>query len=735
MNNHLGALSDEPKTHQSAQGASSVWASTKLQAHHRDRLAIVYVRQSTAQQVLENKESTARQYALVELAIELGWAPDRIEVIDEDQARSGSTAEGRHGFHRLLAEVGLDHVGIIFGIELCRLARSNKDWHQLIELCGIFRTVLADHDGLYDPTDFNDRLLLGLRGMMSEAELHILRGRMYEAVLNKARRGDLYHLPPIGYVKLPAGEFAIDPDEQVQGVVRLVFDEFDRRGTERGVLRYLFLQGIKMPIRPHAGPNRGNLEWRRPTRDAVNTILHHPLYAGIYRYGHRQVDPRRKDPERPGSGRVVVEPENYHALIPNRCPAYITMERYERNQKRILDNQCHAASKGAPRAGPSLLAGVAHCGRCGRRLMVHYSGKDGMLRYTCRYAKDTCDTAPCMSISGKVLDQLVAEKILSALEPAALELSLRATDDLQKEREQLDRNWKQRLERCRYEAERAERQYRVVEPENRLVVRELERRWEAALQELQQLEKEYARVRQAQPATLTVKERDLIRSLSKNLPLLWHAPTTTPEDRQRIVRLLLERVVVLIQGSSDRADVTMHWAGGFTSQHELTRPVLRYDQMVDYERLLSRIEELQSQGLSFAKIAEQLNQEGFRPAKRADKFHSDLVSRLARKLRGHQPGAKAHAHREFLKENEWLAIDFAAKLEMPKNTLFSWIRRGWVHVVRQLPGYRGRLICWADADELDRLGRLRQTKHGWWDPPLPAELTTPKVRATPAEQG
>ena len=224
----------------------NTWASTKLQSHHQDRLAFVYIRQSNPQQVLDHQESTARQYALVDLAIELGWSPDRVEVIDEDQGHSGSTAEGRYGFHRLLAEVGLDHVGIILGIELSRLARCNKDWHQLIELCGIFRTLLADQDGLYDPTDYNDRLLLGLRGMMSEAELHIMQGRMYQAVLNKARRGDLYILPPIGYVKLPTGEFAIDPDEQARNVVHLVFDAFDRRGTIRGVIRYLVEHSVKL---------------------------------------------------------------------------------------------------------------------------------------------------------------------------------------------------------------------------------------------------------------------------------------------------------------------------------------------------------------------------------------------------------------------------------------------------------------------------------------------------------
>ena len=706
--------------------ASGIRAPAKLQAHHRERLAIVYVRQSTPQQVLDNKESTARQYALVDLAVELGWPADRIEVIDEDQAHSGSTAQGRHGFNRLLAEVGLDHVGIILGIELSRLARSNKDWAQLIELCGIFRTLLADHDGLYDPTAYNDRLLLGLRGMMSEAELHVLRGRMYEAMLNKARRGELYMLPPIGYVKLPKGGFVIDADEQVQAIVRLVFDTFDRQGTLRGVLRYLLRNGIKLPIRPHAGPNCGNLEWRRPTRDSVTTILTHPLYAGTYGYGFRQTDPRRKNPEKRGSGRVTMAPEDYHVLIPHHCPAYITAERFERNQRRLADNRARAESKGAPREGVSLLGGLLFCGRCGRRMLIHYAGLKQTLRYVCVYEREHDNGSRCQCFSGKVLDELVAVQVLSALEPASLELSLSAAGELQKERERLDRNWQQSVERARYEAERAERQYRAVEPENRLVARELERRWEAELKALQQVEQEYARFRRSHPPTLSTEEREMIRSLSKNLPDLWHASTTTPADRQRIVRFLIERVVVNVRESSDHADVVLHWAGGFTSQHEIVRPVISYNHMADFEKIVARIQELRSQGWTFAKIAEQLNKDGFRPAKRAEKFHSDIVSRLVWRLENKQHGVKAKGPRKLLRENEWLAIDLAAKLEMGKNTLFSWIRRGWVRVVRRVPGYRGRVICWADAEELDRLRRLRQTKHGWWDPPLPAELTTPK---------
>lgn len=703
------------------------WGSPKLQSHHLDRSAIVYVRQSSMQQVVENQESTARQYALVDRAVGLGWSPDRIEVIDEDQGQSGATTEGRLGFQRLLAEVSLDHVGIVLGIEMSRLARSNRDWHQLIEVCAIFRTLLADQDGLYDPTNHNDRLLLGLTGIMSEAELHILRGRMFQAALNKAKRGELYILPPVGYVKLPSGGVALDPDEQAQSVIRLIFDEFDRLGTVRKVLRYLLKHAIDLPIRPHEGPNRGQIEWRRPTRDTVLTVITHPLFAGTYRYGHRQVDPRRKKPGQHGSGRVVMAPEDYHALIPNHCPAYITPERYQRNQERMEENRSHAKSKGVPRDGPSLLGGIVFCGRCGLRMAVHYSGKTQALRYACTSGQNDFRSSSCQSLAGEVLDKLVADKIMAALEPAALELSLRATDDIKKERERLEENWHQRLERARYHSERAERQYQAVEPENRLVVRELERQWEAALQEQRDLEQRYARFRQDHPQELTSEQRQAILALSEDLPTLWKASTTTAADRQRIVRLLLQRVVVDIQGSSDLVDVSLHWSGGFVSQHEMVRPVSRYDQKADYEQLLARIVQLREQGLSYAKIAEQLNRDGFRPVKQAAKFHSDIVSAIVRKHEKHVPGAKAKTARRHLRKDEWFVIDLATELNLSKNGVFAWIERGWIRVVRQLPGYRGRMICWADAEELDRLHRLRQTGHGWWDPPLPDELTTPRM--------
>lgn len=700
-------------------------SSRKIQSHHLERAAIVYVRQSSPQQVANNTESTARQYALVDLAVQLGWPPEQLEVIDDDQGHSGSTAEGRDGFHRLLAEVSLEHVGIILGLELTRLARSNKDWHQLIELCGIFRTVLADQDGIYDPGDYNDRLLLGLRGMMSEAELHVLRGRMYEAVLNKARRGDLYVWPPVGYVKLPSSEYDVDPDEQVQGVIRLIFDRFDRIGTIRGVLRYMVEHDIKMPVRPQGGPNRGNLEWRRPTRNTVQTVITHPLFAGTYRYGYRQVDPRRKKPSKPGSGRVRVNPEDYHALIPEHCPAYISAEQYLRNQERVRENRAHALAKGAPREGCALLAGIAICGRCGRRMSVHYPRRCE-LRYECRVDRIDCQTPFCQSLSGQVIDGLVSEKVLAVLQPAALEISLRAADDLTRERQTLDANWKQRLERLGFVAERAERQFHVVEPENRLVARELEKRWESALREKNQLEQEYARYLQTQSPALSVQERESIRALSENLPRVWSAETTTPMDRQRVVRILIERVTINVQGKSDHVDVTIHWTGGFTSQHEVIRPVLTYTQTANYAQLIARIEELRASGLSFARVTDQLNAEGYRRAKDLKPLRRDVVNALLLRHHKRVPGPLANPRSDILKENEWFVIELAHELGMCKTTVCNWIKRGWIRVVRQLPGYRGRLICWADADDLQRLRKLRQAKHGWWHPSLPEELTTPR---------
>src|SRR5439155_16622918 len=307
----------------------------KIRAFHRERLAVVYVRQSTVQQVLEHQESTRLQYGLVSRAEALGWATERVLVIDDDLGKSGASAQNRAGFQRLVSEVSLDHVGIIFGVEMSRLARSNKDSHRLLELCALFHTVIAHVDGIYDPVQYNARLLLGLKGTMSEAELHILKQRMHQGRLSKAQRGELQFALPIGYIWSPTGEIQFDPDEQVQQVVRLVFRTFDELGTLGGLVRYLAQHQIQLGVRVREWPGKGELVWRRPNRATLQTMLKHPLYAGSYVYGRRKVDPRRKQSERPRSGRVVMTSNEWLVLLPNRCPAYISPEQFERNQARL----------------------------------------------------------------------------------------------------------------------------------------------------------------------------------------------------------------------------------------------------------------------------------------------------------------------------------------------------------------------------------------------------------------
>lgn len=380
----------------------------KIRAFHRERLAVVYVRQSTVQQVLDHQESTRLQYGLVSRAQALGWAADRVLVIDEDLGKSGTSAQGRTGFQRLVSEVSLDHVGIIFGVEMSRLARSNKDWHQLLELCALFHTLIADLDGIYDPVQYNDRLLLGLKGTMSEAELHILKQRMHQGRLSKAGRGELQFALPVGYVWSPTGEIQFDPDEQVQQVVRLVFRTFEDLGTLGGLVRYLAHHQIQLGVRVREGPGKGELVWRRPNRATLQMMLKHPLYAGSYVYGRRQDDPRRKQPQRPRTGRVVMPMDEWLVLLPNHCPAYISPEQYEHNQVRLQANRARADAMGAARNGSALLAGLVVCARCGCRLSVHYDdGGSRLHTYECVERWTHYGEPRCQHLAGPCLDAFV----------------------------------------------------------------------------------------------------------------------------------------------------------------------------------------------------------------------------------------------------------------------------------------------------------------------------------------
>jgi DNA invertase Pin-like site-specific DNA recombinase len=687
--------------------------SSKIQPHHLERLAIVYIRQSTLQQVVHHNESTKLQYGLPRRAEQLGWPRQNVLLIDDDLGRSGTSAEGRPGFQRLVAEVGLNHVGIILGIEMSRLARSCKDWHQLLEICALFGTLIADLDGVYDPSDYNDRLLLGLKGTMSEAELHLLKQRLYQGKLNKARRGEIIHGLPTGYLRRPNGEVCLDPDEQVQSVVRLIFQKFSECGTINGVLQYLSAHNIQIGVRLRSGTEKGELVWRRPNRMTLSNLLHHPIYAGAYTFGRRQIDAKRKQAGRPSTGRVVVSTEKWLVLLKDQFPSYISWEQYLRNQKQLESNQNRAAEIGAIRNGPSILAGLVVCGRCGRRMEVRYSGPAKNLSYACVKNYINYGDKPCQSLSGKALNKFVSEQVLKALEPAALELSLRAAQNIEQGRKQLEKLYEQRLERARYEAERAARQYRVVEPENRLVARQLERDWELKLQEQKSIEQEYERFRAIQPKVLSEKEREEIRQLANAIPALWHSETINDSERKSIIRQLVERVEVDVIGNSEQVQVRIEWAGGHKSEHAIVRPVACWEQLSRYDDLKRRLEELTKQGLTSGQLAQELNREGWKPPKRSEQFKAEGVRKLLVQMGLSNVQRSADTCQSKLKKDEWWIPDLADKLGIPRVTLTHWIYRKWVKA-RQLDGPQGRWIVWADEKEIKRLEQLRDLPHGYW---------------------
>ncbi len=691
---------------------TSLLRSEKITPRHQDRLAIVSVRQSTVQQVLDHQESTRLQYGLVARAQDLGWAAERVVVIDDDLGQSGASAAGRVGFQRLVSEVSLDHVGLVLGIDMSRLARSSKDWHQLLEVCALFGTLIADVDGVYDPGQYNDRLLLGLKGTMSEAELHILKQRMEQGRLSKARRGELAVPVPSGYVRRPSGEVVLDPDAQVQQVVRLIFRKFAELGTLNAVLRYLVKHHIQCGIRVREGPGKGELEWRRPNRMTLQNLLKNPLYAGAYAYGRRQVDPRTKQPGRPATGRRVSQPDAWYVLLKDRCPASLSWEQYEQNLARLRANQARAEEVGVARNGAALLAGLVVCARCGRRLQVRYGGRRNRHTYICSRLMSDYGGEICQQLAGPPLDDLLSQGVLAALTPASLDLSLAAATNVARERADLARLWQQRLERAAYEAERARRQYRLCEPENRLVARQLEHDWEAALTAQQQLHEEHHRFEQQQPQRLSAAEQGAIRRLAQDIPALWAAETTTIAERKELIRQVVERIVVDAEGTSERVQVRVTWVGGAQTDGVLIRPVARLAQLSYYPRLCARLRDLAGAGLTAEAIATQRNTEGYRPPKQREQFGRRGVQELLRDLGIRAPRPQPQS-RAGLDAAEWWVAELAQALGMPLATLQGWIRRGWVRARQQAAPPR-RWIVWADEAEMQRLRQRHQRPAGYY---------------------
>jgi DNA invertase Pin-like site-specific DNA recombinase len=580
--------------------------SPKIQAHHLNRQVMVYIRQSTPKQVRLNQESTRRQYQLADLAHAWGWPRPLIQVIDDDLGLSGASSHHRGGFQRLVAAISLGEVGLVLVTEVSRLSRLNSDWHRVIELCAVFETLIADSDGLYDPRDVNDRLLLGLKGTLFSAELHILRARMRESLLNKARRGELALRLPVGYRRLHDGSVVLEPDKQVRHTLSILFKQFSILKSARAVLRYFLQHKLAMPRLIQRGPDCGRLMWVKSTYQMIHQVLTSPVYAGTFVYGRRKCQTVPGDPPQTHTHRLP--PEEWEIVIPDVYPAYISYDQYLINRQILRDNRYNFENKsrGAPRKGRGLLQGLLICGRCGRRMTPSYSAK--YQAYVCRREQITYATSQCQSFPMTHLDRAVSEIFLGAVQPAQLETMLQALDILEEERQTLDRQWQLRLERARYQARLAQRQYDAVDPDHRMVAHALEKRWNEALLSLNQLEQEYAQVQHRELAPLTKAEQQAVRQLAQDLPALWQASTTSETDRKRLLRVVIREVTLTTHSSTRSADFIILWSGKVITHHSVVCPPLGWH-CVTADATLQRIRELAATYPDH-RIAEMLNAEG-----------------------------------------------------------------------------------------------------------------------------
>ena len=657
---------------------------SKIKPSHTQRAAFVYVRQSTPAQVEHNRESTARQYALVDRARQFGWFNEQVVVIDEDLGLSGATTDKRSGFTRMTSEVALGHVGIILGLEVSRLARNNADWYRLLELCGLTDTLIGDNDGVYHPALFNDRLLLGLKGTMSEAELHIIRARLDGGIRNKAKRGELRRSLPVGFVWGEAdGEVLFHPDEAVIHAIHNVFERFAEFGSARRVWLWFRSEGLSFPLQNDPSGRISPIRWMSPTYTAVHRVLINPVYAGAYAYGKSRCE-RYVDEQGTVRKRMRHLPiEQWAVLIPNHHPGFIDWADFQANQTRLDTNtrpRPHQAG-GAVREGSSLLQGLASCGHCGRRLHTHYRGRNSTPAYHCA-GKDLVNGRGvyCLTTGGLAIEQAVATAFLEAITPAAIQATVLSVHQLQTNHDAALAQWRLELERLRYEAEKAERRYRLVEPENRLVARGLEAEWERGLRDVAAAEAELHRRERQQPSTIGPDQLKRIQLLGADLRQVWNAATTTDRDRKELLRTLLEEVVITLKRTEGQAHLTLRWRGGAITTLDVAVP--RYQPSgprtdEDTITLLPRLAALYPDEV----IAGIFNRQGRRTAT-GERFTANQVGSLRRyrNIPRYEPPTKSP-------EGEVVTIRKAAQiLGINTSTIHRWLNDGFIAGEQVTPG-------------------------------------------------
>ena len=567
---------------------------SKIADRHLSRQACIYVRQSTPAQVRSNQESTDRQYNLLNMAQSLGWKTEQIRVLDRDLGQSGATAAKRADFKTLVGDVAMGQIGAIFALEASRLARSNQDWHRLLELCAITGTLVIDEDGCYDPAEFNDSLVLGMKGTFAQAELHIIRARLHGGKLNKASRGELRFPLPVGFV-FEGDKIVLDPDREVQGAVRMLFDLFEREGTAYSTVRRFQELGLRFPRRAYGGAWDGKLLWGRLTHSRVLGILANPSYAGTYVFGRHQSS-KQVGPSGDITTRSRPAPqEAWRVVIHDHHEGYIDWNRFIANRHRLSANRTNDESLSGPaREGLCLLQGILLCGDCGRRLTIRYRGNSGIYPvYQCLWKhREGIAPCACLSVSSIPLDKAVTDRLISAITPVTIELALAALTNLEERDREIGTQWRMRIERARYDADLAERRYEAVDPDNRLIAATLEKRWNEATQRLHDLEAELAAFERQVMRAVTAEQKRQILQLVGDFPRLWAASTTVPRDRKRIVRLLV-RDITVTKGPEPRA-VRLHirWQGGATETLLVPLPQKRADATRYPPPFVERIREL-----------------------------------------------------------------------------------------------------------------------------------------------
>jgi DNA invertase Pin-like site-specific DNA recombinase len=657
---------------------------SKMKPSHTQRAAYVYIRQSTPGQVEHNRESTARQYALADRAYHLGWSKEQVVLIDEDLGLSGSSTDKRSGFTRLTSDVALARVGIVLGLEVSRLARNNADWYRLLELCGVTDTLIGDNDGVYHPALFNDRLLLGLKGTMSEAELHIIRARLDGGIRNKAARGELRRGLPVGFVwGEQDGEVLFHPDEAVTGAIRTVFERFAEFGSARRVWLWFRSEGLSFPLQLLPAGMPGPIRWVAPTYTALHHILTNPVYAGAYTYGKTKYE-RYVDEHGAVRKRIRHLPmDQWSVLLQDHHPGFIDWATLQANQARLDSNTRPKPHQpgGAVREGSALLQGIAACGHCGRRLHVHYRGRNSAPGYHCA-GKDLVNGRGvyCFNVGGTAIEQAVANAFLEAITPAAIEATRLSVEQLQSNHDAALSQWRLEVERARYEAERVERRYRAVEPENRLVARGLETEWENRLRDLASAEMELRRREQQRPSTISPEQLQAIERLGSDIHQVWNATTTTDRDRKELLRTLLEEEVLNLKRAEGRANLTLRWRGGAITMLDV--PVPRFKPMgprtdEDTISLLRRLATLYPDEV----ITGILNRQGRKTAT-GERFTANQVGSLRRYRdipRFQEPTTRP--------DGELVSIRKAAQiLGMNTSSIHRWLADGFIAGEQVTPG-------------------------------------------------